>query len=219
MRCVQFLSARVLDHSCLCFGGHPHGGVRGGRDVAVGHLRVIATVTCAGFYHGYNNTVDVINFRGEWDQATKKSPWGFNCRKMPTNSLNFWAVYNRVLYDYGKRYLGDRYLALRVEDIALDPNPQPTVERVLDFLGIKEVHYQEQYESRDAFVEAVVSKITGHSRSYGGNKYNDKLRKERMKQVFKVNHDNSSVAYQSLKFFGYKIDDWGLEEYGWTATH
>jgi len=204
--------------------------IRDGRDVAVGELRVLATVVCAGFYHGYTNAVEVQgiwedgtrreSIRREWDQATSKSPWGFDCRKNPTNHLNFWAVYNRALYDFGKTYLGPkRYLALRVEDIALDPNPHPTVERVMDFLGLADVHYVPKYGSRDAFVEAVVGKITGHSKSYGGNKYTTKMREDYMQQVFDVRRDNTSVAYQSLKFFGYRVDDWGLEQMAWTATH
>jgi hypothetical protein len=135
----------------------------------------MATVTCAGFFHGYKNTVKVggnwedgtrqASIQREWEQATRNSPFGAECRKNPTVHLNFWAVYNRALYDFGKAFLGpERYLAIRyctarirfeiifsvtiltfllintiprVEDIALDPNPHPTVERVIDFLGLK----------------------------------------------------------------------------------
>ena len=51
--------------------------IRDGRDIAVGDLRVIATVSCASFYHGYNNTIDPDQKRhpvtnkhfGIWDQA------------------------------------------------------------------------------------------------------------------------------------------------------
>jgi hypothetical protein len=61
-------------------------------------------------------------------------------------------------------------------------------------------------------MHAKASQITGHSQSYGGNKYTPEERRSYMKNVFNVRRDNTSVAYQSLHFFGYKTDDWGLEQ-------
>ena len=126
----------------------------------------------------------------------------------------------KALYDYGKKILGpDNYLALRVEDIALDPNPAPTIDKVLRYLNIGQAHFSPKYTSREQFIDAITDKVKGHSKSYGGNKYSPSRKKSLLQGPLKVTNDPASVTFQALEFFGYKIDEWGIEEEAWTAKH
>jgi hypothetical protein len=48
----------------------------------------------------------------------------------------YWARANLRAADYGESSLGDRYLCIRHEDLCLEPDP--TVRRILDFVGVED---------------------------------------------------------------------------------
>jgi hypothetical protein len=117
--------------------------------------------------------------------------------KSLSNRLLFWAMMNLQAYEYGMQVLGpDRYFVLRTEDFALVDDATPAVLDLLDFLG--------ERQTAAGIAEAVAGS-SGHSGSYGGNKYSPAERQRHLQEFGDAGRD-------ALEFFGYRLDDWGLAD-------
>lgn len=126
--------------------------------------------------------------------------------------LEFWAVLNRAVYDLGRRLLGpQRYLLLRIEDLALAADPAPAVARLLAFLGQDVAAVQQR--SGLAWPD-ILNATRGHEDSYGGRRYSAAERRAKV-QLMGLAGDSTQAApppsvRQALALFGYRLDDWGL---------
>lgn len=117
--------------------------------------------------------------------------------KSLSNRLLFWALMNLQVFEYGMQVLGpDRYFVLRTEDFALVPDATPAVLDLLDFLGERQTA---------AGVAEAVAGCSGHQSSYGGNKYTAAQRASHLAEFGDAGRD-------ALEFFGYKLNDWGVED-------
>jgi hypothetical protein len=149
---------------------------------------------------------------------------------------------NMAFREHGRVVLGDRYFTLRIEDLALDPDPRPTLRRLLKFLGSHGDAGAEQV------LEAAIVASGNHSSSYGGNKFRQKGQNS-LKHALNgldlpyqaatdtthkppvgpdletLPHAGSSVetldipaVLVGLQYFGYGVNDWGVSLRHWSAT-
>jgi len=177
--------------------------IRDGRDIAFGDLRLVTSLLCASYFNGYlSGNIDPA--KPHIARQAARTPVGKACSSKGRNQLVAWALLNEAIADEAlARFGSDRYLAVRIEDIALDPNPAPTIRRIVDFLGIFQSSNFSAHStaatspsseslldlqaappplpvvvdeaSLQAAVEAVASRIKGkHAGAYGGAKHGDR---------------------------------------------
>jgi len=198
--------------------------IRDGRDVSFGHLRHTTLQICRYFFE---NTPSVpIQRSYKMDRVKMKKMGGevMNCFG-PHTAIRTWSEANLAFRESGQKLLGDRFMTLRIEDIALDPNPRPTIRKILTFLGtIHESMTEEDNRYVDDLVERAVVFLGNHSHSYGGNKFTPE-QKENMLDKLGLSatreeaREGSNILSTNAAFdhFGYKRNDWGLTEEQWTA--
>ena len=114
-------------------------------------------------------------------------------------------------------------MTLRIEDIALAPNPRPTIRKILTFLGAINDDMSEENDMHiNDLIERAVLFVSNHSQSYGGNKYDEEQKKKMLSKLGLSDVGKNEVFGElsteaAFDHFGYKRHDWGLAEEQWTA--
>jgi hypothetical protein len=195
--------------------------IRDGRDVSFGHVRHTTVQICRHFFEttalhdrqaNMNRTERMMNSRSGVCGAAH-------------TTLRSWGAANLAFREIGKKVLGDdRFMTLRIEDIALAENPRPTIRKILRFLGtINDAMTPEENEHVGELVEQAVKFVGNHSSTYGGNKLSAATKRQRLaklgltRQWTPAGGGGVLSTQSAFDHFGYNHGKWGLAEEQWSA--
>jgi hypothetical protein len=189
--------------------------IRDGRDVARPHqLQHMAVRMCRHYFDDVPNNTSKPWYPNHLSGKFVFKPnteIGAACLS-GASVLRAWAAGNLAFRRVGKQLLGERFITVRIEDIALDEDPRPSLTRLAQFIGT-DASYQ--------LIEDAVKLVGGHSKSYGGNKNSAQEELNYLKQ-WSVRKEDAltpgSAILMAFQTFGYKLHEWGLAERHWTAT-
>jgi hypothetical protein len=136
---------------------------------------------------------------------------GRACSAKGRNQLTAWALLNEAVADEALARFGSaRYFAVRVEDVALDPDPAPTLAALIAFLydsgdpdeDVKagrlkaaEVASSSEAALVAAAVAAVSAHVTGrYAGAYGGGKFGDAAAQGKLIAQLGLKHAGAATA-------------------------
>lgn len=127
---------------------------------------------------------------------------------------------NEAVADLGERLFSDRYLLVRIEDIALI-DPAPKLRSLIKFLELPVPSSQ-----LPSVITAISAHVQGkYAKAYGGNKHGSEEVQARLIKRLQpglvssihdvpLNHDEygGDIVLHALQRFGYNTNKWGLRQ-------
>jgi hypothetical protein len=193
--------------------------IRDGRDVSFGHLRHTTVHICRHFFE----ITPLHDNQANMNQSQKMRDSRRGVCGQSHTTLRSWSATNLAFRETGKKILGDdRFLTLRVEDIALAENPRPTIRKILRFLGtVHDAMTPEESDYADELVEQAVLFVGNHASTYGGKSLGAEKKTDMLAKL-DLRYDRpppaGSATQAAFDHFGYNRVEWGLAEEQWSAT-